>query len=129
MTKEEYNQKALDAIYDIEKNHMEYMMDIEEKFRQCRELLPVLNKYGEKIKHDIFNAWSSVSIIYTMDKDDDWSILRVLWQLIEDIDEIVELKWTVNNMNTKDLSVKASGYTDNPYFSIEITIKKAVVKC
>ena len=148
MTNEEYNQKALEALHSAEKNHMEYMIDIEEKFKQGRKLLPVLNSYGEKIRHDIFNAWSSISISYTMNKDDDWSISRILWQLIEDIDEIIELNWTVSNMNTHNLSIKASGYRDSPYISIDITvyfkdaatcqieyveetttIKKAIVKC
>ena len=148
MTKEEYNQRALEVIYNHEKSHQEYMIDVQRKFEICRNLLPCLERYGKNLTHDIFMPWSSLNICYTMNEYDQWSISRTLWQLVEDVDEIVELKWAVSNMDTHNLSIKASGYRDSPYISIDITVyfkdaatcqikyveesiitKKAIVKC
>ena len=148
MTKEEYNQRALEIMYNHEKGHQEYMMDVQRKFEICRDLLPCLEKYGVNLTHDIFKPWSSLRICYTMNEYDQWSISRTLWQLIEDIDEVIECEWKVDNMDTDKLAITAYGTKKNHYFSIEVTIffkeaatckieyieenvtvKKAVVKC
>ena len=120
MTKTEFKQKVIEA--------HDNLSDIcESAFKEMREKFEVAEKIIHKLEmprltHNIFQPFGGINITYWMDEEDIYPPARILWQIVEEIDEEVESNWSDPTMDNDDLTVCISGYTLKYSVMIQITV-------
>ena len=147
MTKNEFNQKVIAATENLTEIYNSAFERLEDKFKVAEKFINKLN--SPKIICNFDTTWGEIPIYYTMDSKDIYSPLRILWQIVEDIDEEIECAWGDLKIDEYDLELRIHGRalnnTSTPikitvffeksntckieYFDEKITVKRTKITC
>ena len=120
MTKTEFNQKVIEATDSLLDCYESAFNEMREKFEVAEKFIHKLEIF--KLTHNIFQPYSYINIIYWMSEEDIYPPSRILWQIVEDIDEEAECFWNNALMDADDLKIYISGYTLVRRVPIQITV-------